>query len=171
MEGSVNLSRRAFLRAQPVVRTALRPPWAVVEEAFVNLCSRCDECLSVCPNGIVVRGDGAYPTINFLQGECTFCGACADQCRTGALQRGDPHNVRPWPYRVQIAEACLAQRNVVCRTCGDVCEAGAIRFQPRLGGAAVPVVDYSLCSGCGACVSPCPTHAIAMTNHQEGAMQ
>lgn len=64
---------------------------------------------------------------------------------------------------IQIAGSCIAFGNAVCRSCGDACEAGAIRFRPRLGGAAVPEVDAAKCTACGACVAPCPVAAITLT--------
>lgn len=63
----------------------------------------------------------------------------------------------------RIAAACLAYANSVCRTCGDVCEAGAIRFRPRIGGAALPEVDDGKCTGCGDCAAACPASAIAVS--------
>ena len=61
-----------------------------------------------------------------------------------------------------IAASCLAYGNVVCRSCGETCEVGAIRFRPRLGGAAVPEVEGGKCTGCGACMAPCPVKAIVL---------
>lgn len=65
--------------------------------------------------------------------------------------------------RIHIAGSCIAFGNAVCRSCGDACAAGAIRFRPRLGGAAVPEVDAAKCTACGACVAPCPVAAITLT--------
>lgn len=62
-----------------------------------------------------------------------------------------------------IGPTCLAYaQNVVCRSCGDACDAAALRFSPRLDGAALPVVLTERCTGCGACLPVCPTGAITL---------
>lgn len=67
------------------------------------------------------------------------------------------------PQAARIGPACIAYaQNVVCRSCGDACEAAAIRFSPRLGGAALPVVLGERCTGCGACLPVCPAGAITL---------
>ncbi len=67
------------------------------------------------------------------------------------------------PRLAEIGLGCIAYaQNVVCRSCGDVCDEAAIRFSPRLGGAALPVVLGERCSGCGACLPVCPTGAITL---------
>jgi ferredoxin-type protein NapF len=38
----------------------------------------------------------------------------------------------------------------------------AIRFSPRLGGAACPVILAEQCTGCGDCVTVCPASAITL---------
>lgn len=63
--------------------------------------------------------------------------------------------------KAEIGTACIAFKQVVCRSCGDACEARAIRFKLRAGGVAVPVLDAESCTGCGACIAPCPVAAIA----------
>jgi ferredoxin-type protein NapF len=63
---------------------------------------------------------------------------------------------------VAIAPACLALRGVECRICGEACETGAIRFAPRAGGTAQPVLDLARCSACGDCVPPCPVGAVSV---------
>ncbi|OHC66763.1 MAG: ferredoxin-type protein NapF [Rhodocyclales bacterium GWA2_65_19] len=142
-------------------RTPLRPPWALAEESFLAACTRCGQCLPVCPTRIIAMVRG-YPEVDFSRGECTFCGACATACKDGALPRADDHAL-PWTIKAQITDNCLAHRGVECRICGDPCPVTAIRFSPRLGGPPVAEVDAATCTGCGACVAPCPVNAINIT--------
>ena len=71
---------------------------------------------------------------------------------------------RPAPRQpvAVIGDRCLARHGVVCRSCGDACEARAIRFPPRLGGVALPTLDGEACTGCGECVAVCPAVAISL---------
>ena len=154
------ISRRQFLRGDLAGRKpALRPPWALDEAAFLHACTRCGDCAPACPTKIIVIERG-YPVVDCAQGECTFCAACVTACHTGALTKNGDQ--RPWRIQAHIAPACMAFSNTVCRGCGDACMATAIRFRPRLGGAAVPEVDGEKCTGCGACVAPCPVKAISL---------
>jgi ferredoxin-type protein NapF len=155
------VSRRQFMRGDFKARHApQRPPWALAEESFLAACSRCGACVPVCPTRILVIVRG-YPEVDFKRGECTFCGACASACKDGALLRGDG-DAAPWPIKARIAENCLPRRGVECRICGDHCPAAAIRFSPRLGGPPVAEVIAESCTGCGACVAPCPVDAISV---------
>jgi ferredoxin-type protein NapF len=155
------VSRRQFLRGDFKTRRApQRPPWALAEEPFLDACSRCGDCVPVCPTRIVVVVRG-YPQLDFSRGECTFCGRCADACRDGALLREEGQSVA-WTIKAKIAESCLAQQGVECRVCGDPCPVAAIRFSPRMGGPPLPGVVSESCTGCGACVAPCPVSAISV---------
>ncbi|MDP2170748.1 MAG: 4Fe-4S dicluster domain-containing protein [Rhodocyclaceae bacterium] len=62
-----------------------------------------------------------------------------------------------------IGVACIAfAQGIFCRSCGDACATAAIRFSPRLGGAACPVILAEQCTGCGDCVTVCPASAISL---------
>lgn len=159
-------TRRDFLRGRRAsAPPALRPPWALAEEEFLARCSRCGDCQRACPAGILVGGAGGFPTVDFSHAECSFCGDCLTACTPGALRRapGQP----AWDHRARIGADCLAQRGVECRICGEACGVSAIRFRPRVGGVALPQLDDAACTGCGACLAPCPTQAIAMAQGME----
>lgn len=171
MASEINHSRRAFLRGRvagsgstspgtlrygPAPR---RPPWALPEAGFLAACTRCGDCAAVCPTKVIQIRDG-YPQIDFTKAACTFCAECVRACSPAALRRveGEP----PWRIVAQPGTNCLADSGVECRICGEQCEAEAIRFNPRFGLPAVPEVLVDRCTGCGACVAPCPTRTIVV---------
>lgn len=150
--------RRNVLRGRlPATPPPLRPPAALPESTFTDACTSCGACVDACPENIVVAGSGGYPEIDFTRGECTFCGQCIDACEPQALQQNQPVTL---DVNVTIGDHCLARKNVVCQACGDACEVQAIRFPPRLGAVATPVIDNESCTGCGACVAVCPENAV-----------
>lgn len=153
---SVDTARRAFLRGRPARPDPVRPPWAAPRH-FTDLCTRCGACAGACAEGTIVHGDGGYPEVDFSLGACTFCGACADACPEPAFLRP----ADPWRLTLRIAAGCMAE-SVVCRSCADACPERALRF-PRVVGGARPEIDASACTGCGACVAPCPVAAISLT--------
>ena len=157
---STAISRMQFLRGGANGRSEpLRPPWALEETLFTVRCTRCGNCISVCPTGILLKGRGGFPRVDFSHGECLFCGDCSEACNPGALHKSSQRT--PWALRVSLdTDTCIAFQGVECRACTDPCESHAIRMQPRVGGVALPDIDFSACNGCGACYAPCPTQAL-----------
>ena len=66
------------------------------------------------------------------------------------------------PHLAHVGPGCLALQRVECRLCGEHCDAGAIRFPPRLGGVAQPLIDGERCNGCGDCLAACPAQALQL---------
>jgi len=161
------LTRAQFLAGESIGGQALvRPPWALAEPAFLERCTRCGDCIPTCPTAIVVKGRGGFPRVDFTRGGCTFCGACVDACKPRALVRGA--GAAPWVLAPRITESCLAARGVVCRSCGDRCEAAAILFPLVRGEVPRPQLLPERCTGCGACVGVCPAGAVTMAGIARG---
>lgn len=144
-------------------RTAVRPPWHIDESRFTDICERCGKCADACPEKIIGKGRGGFPEVSFANGECTFCEACVKACPSGALDcaalAGNGKSA-PWAVRACITDSCVSKKGVTCRVCGEYCETRAIAFHLAVGGNAIPEIDTRLCTGCGACVAPCPVDAV-----------
>lgn len=155
-------SRRALLTGN---RTAVAPPpirlpWALTENDFTALCNRCGDCIPACSNGIIVRGAGGFPRLDFQRGECTFCAACLDACRLPLFQ---PRTEKPFRHVMQLGATCLPRHGIDCRSCAECCEPQALRFAFNVHRLAEPQLDPERCTGCGACVAICPVDAVHPT--------
>jgi ferredoxin-type protein NapF len=165
---AAGISRRQLFRGDlSGKRVPIRPPWAIAEDAFVIACDRCDDCVHACPERVIRSGSGGFPEMDFSARGCSLCGECVIACRGKALT-GNPEYDRPWDSVVEIDGRCLAGKGVVCRSCGEACDASAIRFRLRVGGAAEPQVDAAICTGCGYCIGVCPVQALRITKSPAG---
>lgn len=168
----LSLSRRALFKGQLTNKQSpdIRPPWAQPEHTFLDLCSRCDKCASACESNIIIRGGGGYPRVDFKAGECTFCNACVTVCPDGALGHPETESAA-WNLTANIGDACLSANGITCRVCGDRCDARAIQFTLAMGGVANPIIDEKACTGCGACVAPCPVSVITIEHRNERKLE
>ena len=165
------LPRRSFLRGhflnsfkteqvKQQGHHAIRPPWSDLAN-FLEKCTACDKCISACEMGILTRGAGGFPEVNFSLGrkECSFCQACVNVCEADVFRETSE---AAWTHKIEIQAGCLTYHNVECRSCEDSCEHRAIRFKRQMGGVAKIELDLPACNGCGACLSVCPTTAISI---------
>ncbi|MFY0661192.1 MAG: ferredoxin-type protein NapF [Shimia sp.] len=149
--------RRAFLRGRFQDEETLRPPGALELASFLETCTRCGDCAAECPQAIITADDDGFPKVDISSRGCTFCGACAEACSPEAIQP-----THEWIYRAVVSDRCLSMQGVTCRACEDHCDESAIRFRLMTGGLSAPQIDPETCSGCGACVAPCPSNAITV---------
>lgn len=160
---AVDRARRNLLRARRTdAPPPLRPPWTDAAR-MTAACTRCGECIRACPERVLTSGDGGYPAFDptLSAGACTFCGACAEACDEAVFDRSA---TPPWTVRAVLsAETCLAAAGVHCQSCRDACLDGAVTIALRIGGPGLPAINTKACTGCGACVAPCPATAISLS--------
>lgn len=160
---NAQVNRMQFLRGDfKGKEMPIRPPWAIDENLFTDICTSCGECIAQCPTHIIRPARANFPVIDFSAGECLFCEQCIDVCKPHALLKTKQNNT-PWSIKVSINDdICIAHQGVECRSCFDPCETRAILMPPRQGGISVPVISTDNCTGCGACFSVCPVQAITI---------
>ncbi len=148
------LKRRIWHKSSP---HQVMLPWTNAD--FMDLCTRCGACETACETQVIVKGDGGFPRVDFSQGECTFCYQCVDSCDVAGIFM--PRETLPWQHVAVVNEsACLPYQQITCRSCSDGCDERAITFKLQLGREARPTIDINACTGCGGCISICPTKAI-----------
>lgn len=115
--------------------------------------------MDACPTGII-RLVEEVPGVDFSIGECVFCGGCAEACPEPVFEDTGPPT---FPHTVEISDTCLVQAGIACMTCRDACPSEAVTLRPRIGGPFLPEIDAERCTGCGACIAPCPVDAISVS--------
>lgn len=157
-------------------RSVIRPPAALEEGEFINRCIRCGNCMKVCPtNGLQpvsfqsgfqgVWTPQLVPEIGYCEYDCTFCGKV---CPTGAIRSlslGQKHDTRLGLAKVDRSICIAWAEDKQCLVCEENCpvaeKAIKLKRDPAAGGEAPrPLVDGTLCVGCGRCQNKCPTRPI-----------
>jgi ferredoxin-type protein NapG len=143
-----------------------RPPGAVAEGQFLGGCTRCGDCIDVCPPQAIRVADASFgprlegtPYIEAIEQACVMCidMPCINACEPGVLRHDTPVNMAD----VSINEGgCLSWQGEKCTLCADVCPVeDAIVLDP--GGR--PRIDPSTCTGCGSCLQVCPVGTAGVT--------
>lgn len=156
MTQGINHSRRSLFSRRK--NSAQRPPWTRQDIEFTDICTRCSACVEACETQIIIKGDGDFPEIDFRDNECTFCQQCATICPESLFDLTQA----PWQITAQLQDTCLTLQGIWCQSCKDACEPAAISFILSVGNAPKPSINTDACTGCGACVSPCPSNAIKL---------
>jgi len=145
-------------------RPYFRPPGAMAEAEFLDTCSRCRKCVDACPEYCIVPAQSARmgapegtPLLFPNESACTMCGECMHVCPTGALVPIPEEFIRIGVARISPI-TCIAHGEDHCTACHDACPVvpNAVTFPGGIVGSS-PEVNRDTCTGCGLCVSPCPT--------------
>ena len=163
--------RRTQRRVSPL--PVFRPPGAIAEIAFLAACTRCGDCIDVCPPRAIIKappGAGlaaGTPMIDPSLQPCVVCDdmPCARSCPTDALIVPE----RLWDgYRLGwlelVPERCIVYEGVECGTCARVCPVGEEALS--LDEAGRPVIHAEGCVGCGVCVRACVTTPSSLRLHR-----
>lgn len=148
--------------------TPLLPPGAHPSPEFGGMCHRCYACVSVCPTRILrVDLHAEQPLVEWFQpqmnpayGVCDVdCNACTQVCPSGAIESltlDDKQHCQIGTADVH-KDTCLAWgAHQYCLFCMQGCPYGAIETVALPDGTPCPVVNASLCRGCGYCQNVCP---------------
>ena len=95
------------------------------------------------------------PVLDLSYGSCDFCGQCVDVCPSGALSREQGRKRQAIPL---LSGSCQAALGMYCNLCEETCPEQAVSF----GEDQKPVIDFSLCSGCGECAMECYSRVLIM---------
>ncbi len=146
-------------------RKYLRPPGAVEESLFLSRCTRCNECIKVCPH-YAVRGMDSdvehgigTPIIIPEIAPCRLCPdlPCIRVCRDKALMPlNDARDVRIGTAVIGSANCPDYSGNGVsyCQKCYRECplkDVAIVLEDSR------PVIQADKCAGCGICENVCVT--------------
>jgi len=160
----------------------LRPPGVLKERLFIERCLRCFQCVRSCPNQVIkiTKLDEGIeniftPHLEFTEYGCDYnCQVCQIVCPNYAIPL-QPLNVKQ-KTRIGIAiinkDLCVVySKDINCLVCEEFCPIPdkAIKVIEKTkivkGKALVlqyPVVNNSLCTGCGICQASCPTNPKAI---------
>lgn len=140
----------------------LRPPGAVEETEFLSLCTRCDECIKVCPAKAIKRYEGfmdvaiGTPVIKPKESPCVLCNGllCIEACKDGALKPVDTvTQVKMGIARINKSQ-CFAWDDQDCHLCYIKCPLQDEALYQEDG---KPVINEEKCVGCGICEYVCNT--------------
>ena len=153
-----------FLSYAPV-----RPPGAVAEDRFLELCARCGSCVRACPGLVIRKAAPEYgarlegsPMLLPAEDPCLFCEGlpCAAACGTGALVPPPAGSRARIGLAVVDAARCFSGQGQPCAHCVKACPARPRAVSVPAGSSAL--VDAAACLGCGVCAQGCPADAITI---------
>ena len=196
-EGKHNAGRRAFISSSVIAATAIAleaqekkvdggyaavtakkapertnpivPFGAVSLKHFHQHCTRCQLCVSQCPNDVLRPSTSLdrlmLPEMSYENGWCRpECTKCSEVCPAGAILEITPEEktaIHVGTASVDL-DLCVVNRdNVNCGNCARHCPAGAIMMVRKNpddeNSLLIPTVLEDRCIGCGACEFLCPS--------------
>jgi MauM/NapG family ferredoxin protein len=161
----------------------IRPPGALSENDFLQLCQRCGLCMKVCPTNVInpTLAEGGMagfwtPRLIMTQGYCEYtCTLCGSVCPTGAINEITAKEKIERPIKIGSAYIdrgrCLPwSGNAPCIVCQEHCPTSPkaiYLIKDVVNGSddkklkvQLPFVDLKRCVGCGICENKCPVRGL-----------
>ncbi len=150
----------------------LRPPGA--SDDFLKKCVRCGECMKACPTNVLQPVPISYgldywstpqlrTDISYCEYECTLC---HEVCPTQAIEKFTPQDKKMGVARVDRSVCLPFAYGEYCIVCEEHCpvpekaikliQIEATNIKGEKLQLPAPVVDETLCIGCGICENKCP---------------
>jgi ferredoxin len=190
---SVALSRaRATIPTEEATPTLVRsgeasraicPPGSRSVDQFLDRCTSCHLCISACPTHVLQPAFLEYglegllkPRLDYRSAYCLFeCTRCSEVCPDEAISLID--FAAKQITQIGVADfyqsRCVVELNGTdCAACSEHCPTKAVTTKPFRDNLRLPVLNQSLCVGCGACEYACPvkpTKAIIVTGRSTHA--
>lgn len=194
-QSKLDINRRRFIasavgglavlglyRTSPVDKNkaekAIRPPGAVEEEKFLDLCLRCQQCVGICSTtGACLQPavneaglEGLWtPIADMRKGYCEYnCTLCGSVCPSGAIRPlsvEDKHRTIMGLALFDVNRCIPYYKGEDCLVCQEHCPTSekAIVFNDVTvikdgmeKKVRLPYVKEDLCIGCGICENKCP---------------
>ena len=145
----------------------VRPPGSASVERFLDHCTACQLCVSVCPTHVLQPSslhDGVAgllkPHLDFSASYCDYdCKRCGEACPSGALSAlsiVEKRRTRIGLARFDASRCIVETKRSACTLCIDHCPAKAIDTVALSDNLRLPHVKALLCIGCGRCEHDCP---------------
>lgn len=148
------------------------PPGSLSVERFNRLCLSCGLCARACPSGVLRQGLAWWkspailePYMDFARGFCQFeCVDCGEVCPSGAillLSIDAKTTAAVARSSLDLPKCIVIENGTPCGACAEHCPTGALGME-RVPAHRhpIPVLDTTLCVGCGACETVCPSEPV-----------
>jgi ferredoxin len=165
-------SIKAAVSLNGVPRPWASPPGSGSVDRYTRLCISCGLCARACPSGVLRQGTAFWkfpamlvPYMDYERAFCQFeCVACGEVCPTGAIRLlpvAEKTVAAVAKSKLDLPKCIVVEKGTRCGACAEHCPSGALSME-KVPGAVhpAPVLDDTLCIGCGACETVCPSEPV-----------